>query len=366
MSQCLIITTCGCAGIDKLEFCEPFFNGIRIISADSLLWDSRPPYYGDLVNIDFYRWLGLDIGEDSQPTWTRTDGYRYVYNMTRRSFSVFDPSSTIIHTKQNITSMGDMGITFDIYKSHQFIIVADDIEDAFPFLLPVDLIWEIWPAGVVEDMDRGILNYYPVDDTRPYSSDNANNPYVDMHYIEGYIFTKLLNWHWMKRLSLDDVPIDDYKVLTKPDINFKGRGHDPLKICDDFEILERSITRHYKGNKLPPKPFDPEDPETWPPGFDPEDPETWPPGFDPEDEPGYKIDEWRGTLLDISYLLPSYTISLYPELMPIKRSDETINNRAVYEPWMIWGIRFMAHHFNPLEPDDHEVFAFDLSPNYGF
>ena len=353
MSQCLIITTCGCAGIDKLEFCEPFFNGIRIISADSLLWDSRPPYYGDLVNIDFYRWLGLDIGEDSQPIWTRTAGYRYVYNMTRRSFSVFDPSGTIIYTKQNITSMGDMGITFDIYKSHQFIIVADDIEDAFPFLLPVDLIWEIWPTGVVEDMDRGILNYYPADDTRPYSLDNANNPYVDMHYIEGYIFTKLLNWHWTKTLNMSGVPFDDYRVLRKPDIDFKDVGHDPLKICDDFEILERSITRHYKGSKPP-----------LPPG--PDDPGGGGGGGGGGGRPGYKIDEWRGTLLDISYLLPSYTISLYPELMPIKRSDETINNRAVYEPWMIWGIRFIANHFNPAIPEEHEVYAFDLSPNYGF
>ena len=347
MSQCLLLSTGGCAGIDKLQFSVPFFNGIRILSADSLLWNIRPPYYGDQVNIDFYRWLGVDIGEDSQPTWTRTDGYKYVYNMTTRVFMVYDPSGTRIHVKSNITSMGDMGITFEIYKSHQFIIIQDEIDDALPFLIPVDLMWKIWATGVVEDIDRGILNYYPADKSRPYAEDDVDNPFVDTHYIEGYLLTQFFSWHWSKNLKLDGVPIEDYRVLTKPDIDFKGRGHDPLKICDDFELLSYSITKHYTS--------------IWPPGFDPEDPEdpgTWP--------PVHKIDEWRGTLLDISYLLPSYTISLYPELMPIKRSDETINNRAVYEPWMIWGIRFMAYHFNPMEPEDHEVYAFDLSPNYGF
>ena len=107
MSHCLDISVCGCSGIDALYFNEPFFNGIRIIDPATLLWGFYPPYYGDEVVIGFYRYLGLQIGALTDPTWDMQEGYKYIYNMTTRVFKVYDDSGTEIYSKNNIKSMGN-------------------------------------------------------------------------------------------------------------------------------------------------------------------------------------------------------------------------------------------------------------------
>ena len=411
MSHCLQISTCGVKGTEALYFHEPFFNGIRIIDPATLLWGFYPPYYGDEVVIGFYRYLGLQIGDLTDPTWDMQEGYKYIYNMTTRVFKVYDETNTEIYSKDNIKSMGDMGITFEIYKSHQFIIIKDTLDTKYPFLLPVKLIFDHWPGDITEDMDIGILNYYPIDKKRPYSIDDIFNPTVDMHYIDGYVYNEYFTWSWTEETVFDsgeDKSLYEPQALTKPDIDFKRYGYDPLVICDDFEFIDRSITKRFKGSKKPfdpkdnttwppgtwPPNFDPDDPKTWPPGFDIDKPETWPPGFDPDDpetwppptfdpddpktwpdpydpdnpfnpdDPTQRPYEWFGTMLDISWLLPCYTISLYPELMPIRRSDETINNRAVYEPWMIWGLRLVTNRRKTDVPELHELIVFDLSPSW--
>lgn len=103
----------------------------------------------------------------------------------------------------------------------------------------------------------------------------------------------------------------------------------------------------------------------FPPGKPP-----WKPGDNPNDPdspvPPENLDIFfRGTMLFWSMLLPEYSKSLYPMLMPILKDGEVINNRPVYEIWMIWGFyKYLTSSYTTNESDDHEVLSFDLSPNW--
>ena len=69
--------------------------------------------------------------------------------------------------------------------------------------------------------------------------------------------------------------------------------------------------------------------------------------------------------LSLTWLLSEYSTSLYPALEPLQRPDVGINNRPVYEPWLIYGkykfvIAGHGEHWN----DDITISLYDLSPSW--
>ena len=69
--------------------------------------------------------------------------------------------------------------------------------------------------------------------------------------------------------------------------------------------------------------------------------------------------------LSLTWLLSEYSTSLYPALEPLQRPDVGINNRPVYEPWLIYGkykfvIAGHGEHWN----DDVSISIYDLSPSW--
>ena len=76
------------------------------------------PVYGDEVNLQFWKTLHIDIGAYSDATayWQKTPGYKYIYTLDTKKFTVVDPSGHVEFERSNIDSMGDMGISFEIYK----------------------------------------------------------------------------------------------------------------------------------------------------------------------------------------------------------------------------------------------------------
>ena len=82
---------------------------------------------------------------------------------------------------------------------------------------------------------------------------------------------------------------------------------------------------------------------------------------------GYRIDTpLKPIIVDSKILLPEWSLSAYPALMQIINKDETIINRPVYEPWMLWLLRFLYIKSTVDIKDDPLKFpVFDLSPNYG-
>lgn len=337
MSICLDFNSAVYNKIASLDCSKPYYNGIMLISPEILTYDLRPPYYGDTVFIGFYRYLGLEIGDLSSPIWALTPGYRYIYYVHRRTFVVYDENNTVLNSKDNIRSVGDMGISFEIYKSHQFIIMISTSDSRYPFYIPVHMDEYKWASSVIYDDLHGILNYYPGDSSRPYDANDVNNPSNIIHYMDGYV--NIISGRSYIRDELSGIgDIVDHKYLLKSDIQFMNKILDPIVICN-LDFIDRSIIHNWKKTPLPPNPDD----------QDPYDPNWY---------------NWRGVALDISILLPFWSISIYPELMPIKMTGETINNRPVYEPWMIWQIMFITSRNTTDELNDHEVVAFDLSPTW--
>ena len=82
---------------------------------------------------------------------------------------------------------------------------------------------------------------------------------------------------------------------------------------------------------------------------------------------GYRIDTpLKPTIVDSKILLPEWSVSAYPALMQIINKDETIINRPVYEPWMLWLLRFLYIKSTvDIKADPLKFPVFDLSPNYG-
>ena len=108
-----------------LGFVIPFANNMRLLDSGMLAHHISAINYGDLVNLKFWKLLNIKIGKPSSPEWYKEDGFLYKYYVVRRKFTVTDSSGSVIHTKENVTSMGDMGIDFSIYKSHQFMIIIE-------------------------------------------------------------------------------------------------------------------------------------------------------------------------------------------------------------------------------------------------
>ena len=74
----------------------------------------------------------------------------------------------------------------------------------------------------------------------------------------------------------------------------------------------------------------------------------------------------RATQIKLTFTLAELSICLYHMLLPIQRAGETINNRPVYEPWLVWGFYKLIYSKGTIAEDVPIIYPiFDLSPVYG-
>ena len=55
---------------------------------------------------------------------------------------------------------------------------------------------------------------------------------------------------------------------------------------------------------------------------------------------------------------------MFPMLLPIQVVENQLNNRPLYEPWLIWRVLDIVSSGSIFDPEltDTEEFTFDLSP----
>lgn len=343
MSRVIGISYCGAKNVEGLQFSIPFSNNIKVVSHSFIMYKMSSPIYGDEVSLRFWKTLHIDIGAYSDATayWQKTPGYKYIYTLDTKKFTVVDPNGNIEFERANIDSMGDMGISFEIYKSHQFIIKFDTSKDKFPFYIPTKLEREELSCCGTDSDVKGINNYIS----------------------RG---KKVLDYQYIKHMGSDSY-MNNYVDTNKHDFNFYYEDkihtlglypksvfvniYDNSYLLSSYDVFVADATRLK---------FPPGNPP-WKPGDNPNDPDS-PDSPIPPENPDIDL---RGTMLFWSMLLPKYSKSLYPMLMPILKDGEVINNRPVYEIWMIWGFyKYLTSSYTTNESDDHEVLSFDLSPNW--
>lgn len=310
------------SNITTLEFSVPWDNGIRILAPEYCTLDLRYPYYGDTVNLKFWQLLGLTFGAALPPPsvpLTLQAGYIYTYNHSKREFDAYDATGTNFVHITGITSMADMNIDFTIYKSHQFQIFVDSNElKGSPFIFPAHWVKKKLPALEQADIIGGVQNNIILD-----RADIKHR--FDIQYladIEDNSYSNALEY--------------SFKLL-KGEI-YKSHGYGLLGYFWDLDWSKNLPSNDvYVPTEIVP--------------------------INPEEDPNKRA--MLATLLTFDFLLPMFSLNLYPDLMPVVKDGETQNNRPVYEPWLIWGfLKFLYNHRTSDFEDDFEIPIFDLSPSW--
>lgn len=289
---------------DVLGFSKPVNNGVCIVSSEKLLLETKPPYYGDTVNLKFWKSLNIAIGSYSKNVNHLISGYKYEYNHTKKTFCIYNISGEKILSKSNIKSIADMEIDFNIFKSHQLSILIESGDSDIVFLIPTETKVE----------DTGCLIDYKLDVIDNTIYGNKTPPYENFGYF-----------------CSEDV------------LNYNKEYLYSVKIIDRLNI----INMYYYNNKFYSNTYNLYNYSSC--------------LYPLVDKIDNKID-----IIGISYMLPKLTTSLYPKLLPIVKDGETQNNRPLYENWLIYGKYLFKYNYIKYDSSDTLYLdVFDLSPNWG-
>lgn len=175
------------ADTPSISFSIPQVNNIRIISPDWIVGSLRI-YYGDEIDLKFWRMLNLKFGAVPNPEnpLTRIDDYLYVYHHRNRTFDAYDDNGVNFVHIDNVDNIAKMNIDFTIANSHQFEIIADSSAMGWTrFIFPV--IWNkrTFDAEIQTNLAQGVFSPYPPNKVRPYEADDPDNPEFYIKYLGG-------------------------------------------------------------------------------------------------------------------------------------------------------------------------------------
>lgn len=284
------------------------------------------------VDLDFYNQRAVVLGDSVvSPIEHLNEDYTYTYYITKHKFEITNSNNVVILKKDNVNSLSDLGIDIDIWGSCNFHIVYETTSEkgAFPY---ADEIRIIRKADEAVLFDVGLNNMYLPDRVRPYDVHDKDNPIR--------LFAQLAGLWYNKNISGTGL------LVQTPMI---GSDEEGSVIVSAFVLSQLTgISKYpYNWSNIVPNNYSYL-------------------GYDLF-HMGYRIDtSLKPTIVDSKILLPEWSISAYPALMQIINKDETIINRPVYEPWMLWLLRFLYIKSTVDIKDDPLRFpVFDLSPNYG-
>lgn len=341
----------------SLGFAVPNFNGIMAISPEVLIQSVVPPYYGDKLNLQFWSLLGVPFGtydvSTSSPL-TLTEGYLYVYNHSRGTFTVYDESRQIISTVSDIQSIADMNIDFTIMNSNQFLVTINLSASEYGFIVPVRHL-EVCLKGFSEELDslnhlKTILfdNFY-IFDYRIREDFDVYEKLFTLKPNTGKEVPKLIGIDNSDIFDIDNstwhIPvymlgIYDYFVYYDIYVEYISKGY-------DLGILHSLVNRDRIN-------FD----SNYPTEYFYKDIHT---AFS-----SFILSEIKwGFSEELEYLLPRLSKDMFPRRQPIVKVDEVNNGRPVYEPWLIYGLEWTLPGITVDIIDEYEVPVFDLSPWWG-
>ena len=278
--------------------------------------------HGCEMNLSIWSMLNIPFGDEDVPVVDLVDDYTYTYNYIYKTFEITDSSGNILQRYTNVFTLSAMGISLDVVDSCNFVIVMPDFFRCNQYKT-IKIIQRIFGCDQKE-FDVGVDNTYIVDRIRPYGADDEDNPTRFFGRIAGLA--------------------DDYDKFG----SYLGGWRNTSSIEDENMSLTGICKYQYRLERMKPNQY------------------TYLSGFRE-----YVAIDKRVPLtyneLPIDFLLPEFSNSIYPALLPIDREGEVHNNRPVYEPWMIWGYYDLLWSKStgdiPDEPVKYPIF--DLSPNWG-
>ena len=359
----------------SIAFSAPYANGIRAISPEQLTLPLMPPYYGDKLNLLFWDLLGVPFGVVVQPAnpLTIQEGYKYVYNYIKHTFTVFNEYSERILYKTDIETLADLNIDFTIMNSHQFLVIADPDDLGGSRFIFAPTMKEHILGAIYEELgslnniystifSKSFMNslrvfdvpmVYPmvikavdyIIDHIPDFDGVNNNDLADR--IRPYLPEDLDNPSWHSPMYIKD--IHDFIVYHYKIYGYKFYGYD----LEDLSGLNKANINWDKN--CPTNYF------------------YW--NIDLVYEFVRVFEIMHGLYENLHFLIPELSTDMFPRRQPIQRDGETNNGRPLYEPWLIytieWGswLEFDIQNYPPGttvdKKDKYEVEVFDLSPWWG-
>lgn len=201
-----------------LDFSVPFDNGIRVIDWDDI-FGSGKIYYGDEIDLKFWSLLNLSFGKSTDPEnpLTLQEGYTYKYYYLSSVFDVYDKNNTRIIHKTGISSIAQMNIDFTIANSHQFWVIVDGNIGGYKFMFPAKVVEQLHVSDIEPYTRCGLQNIYLPDRIRPYSSDDVDNPEMNLKYLA--LFDEMQRWTQWGSLTMRSYDsgsltgIGDYNII---------------------------------------------------------------------------------------------------------------------------------------------------------
>lgn len=275
------------------------------------------------ATLDFYLSTGQRIGEYTEGV--TTDQYESnviweYYIRDHRLLKVDTLTGGVIYDLFDIHNLGQLNVSVDILESCEFHFIVPKTSD-FGGYLPAILTIEEYVCKTPDIFDIGINNTYITNRVYPYTIEDADNP---THFF-GHL-ALLQKWYYYDKLYvmessvLATVAYSEFTGIVCSDIDYSNLVPNTyFYLSADF--IHNAIALS---------------------------------------------DVKKITKTDFDILLPKFSVMLYPALLSIQRKDETINNRPVYEPWMLYLIDFVYIKSSEDIIDDPIIIKiFDLSPNWG-
>lgn len=290
------------------------------------------------MNINDWSIYRIELGSNSTDNaFHYNENYIYTWNTITNEFSIMDKTTgEYVFNKKDCHTLSDLDIDLDIASSCNFILIVEDkrVESGIITAKRQNIVMHTVP----EKYSYGVDNSYYADRVRPYKKDDPDNPTNNIYDIMSLPKTEAVFTN------------EQHIETTKSNI---GDGSD-----DDNDrmkkIMDNVFNKYVQTTYVPPT-------NTMLPNNYLYLPNKYTP-FTIVDTKK----KLRATQIKLTFTLAELSICLYHMLLPIQRVGETINNRPVYEPWLVWGFYKLIYSKGTIAEDVPIIYPiFDLSPVYG-
>lgn len=292
------------------------------------------------LNINDWSLYKVELGSSNTSiVFHYNENYIYTWNTITNEFSIMDKTTgNYIFNKKDCHTLSDLNIDLDIVSSCNFILIVED-KTVDSLLISVNKQTVVGTA-TQEKYNYGVNNTYYADRVRPYNKDDADNPTHNTYNV-------------MSLVNTEEAFTEEWHIeTTKPNIEDGSDSVDPeyrMKL-----IMDNVFNKYVQTTYVPPTT------------------KMLPNNYvylADKYMPFTAIDtkkKLRVTQMKFTIVLSELSICLYNMLLSIQRPEETVNNRQIYEPWLVWGFYKLIYSKGTIAEDVPIIYPiFDLSPVYG-
>ena len=291
------------------------------------------------MNINDWGIYKIELGSsDTSNAFHYNENYIYTWNTITNEFSIMDKTTgDYVFNKKDCHTFSDLDIDLDIASSCNFILIVEDkhVESGIITAKRQNVVM----YAVPEKYSYGVDNSYYADRVRPYNKDDADNPTHNTYNVMSLVDT--------------EGAFTEEQSTEHTSSNIENGGSESSEDRMGL-IMDNVFNKYAQTTYMPPTTK-----------MLPNNYVYLPNKYTPFTIVDTKK-KLRATQIKLTFTLAELSICLYNMLLSIQRPEETINNRPIYEPWLVWGFYKLIYSKGTIAEDVPIIYPiFDLSPVYG-